>query len=77
MSTEYRVDRVSSKRVPCGMNSIRYCGGSQRVAQREFDSLTIGYDAWDKADPRYGVILSRWVGSRYDGDYKIIDSKGV
>jgi hypothetical protein len=35
----YRVDRVNSRRVPCGMNSIRYIGDNAKEAHKVFDQL--------------------------------------
>lgn len=54
-----------SRRVPCGMNSILYLGGSMREAGRVFDDAQTGLDTWNKPNPSYGVVLSIWNGSDY------------
>lgn len=61
----YRVDRMRRGLVPCGMNSIRYLGDSLREADRTYDLLVPGFDAWDQPDASYGVVLSRWDGNDY------------
>lgn len=76
MGTRYRVDRCEGI-VPCGMNSIRYLGDSLRDAQRVFNALEPGVDAWDKPDARCGVTLAEWRGQHTSGDYVVIKSKGL
>jgi hypothetical protein len=62
----YRVDRTDSPDVvPCGMNSIRFIGDSERQARKAFMGAATGFDPWGVKDPRYGVVLSRWNGSEY------------
>ena len=70
-----RVDTNTAKRAPCGMNSIRYIGDNMSAARRAFDNATIGINAWGKADPSYGIVLSKW--SEKEQDYIVIDSKGL
>jgi hypothetical protein len=62
---KFRVDRVNSRVVPCGMNSIRYIGGCQREANDTFVKLKPGFDSWDALNCTYGVILSVWNGEEY------------
>lgn len=71
----FRVDTNNAKAAPCGMNSIRYIGDSSSAARRAFDNSTIGIDAWGKADPSYGIVLSKWSPSK--NDYVVVDSKGL
>ena len=61
----YRVDRVNSHAVPCGMNSIRYIGDDASEAHRVYDKLKEGFDAWDNLNITYGVIFSVWDGKKY------------
>jgi len=61
----YRVDRVNSRVVPCGMNSIRYLGDNAKEANDAFVKLKPGFDSWDNLNCTYGVILSVWDGERY------------
>lgn len=74
---EYRVDRAEGRRVPCGMNSIRYIGNSLREAEKVFAATEPGKDMWDKDNASYGVILSRWSGMALTGEYKVIRVKEV
>lgn len=62
---KYRVDRASSRSVPCGMGSIRYIGDSWEEAVRTFRQLQAGLDAWNQPNPAYGVILSVWKVDKY------------
>lgn len=59
MRNEWRVDRTEGE-CPCGMNSIRYLGESEREARRVYSELIIGFDAWDQPSDAYGVGLFRW-----------------
>lgn len=63
--TKYRVDLTSRDRVPCGMSTIRYIGGSLISAHRVFGAT----------DPtnKEGVILSQWDAS--ERDYVILSHK--
>jgi len=61
----YRVDRVNSRRVPCGMNSIRCLGHNAKVAHKFFDQLEPGLDSWNQPNLAYGVIFSVWNGEDY------------
>lgn len=72
MST-YRVDRVNSRRVPCGMNSLRYLGDNAKEAHKVFDQLEPGLDSWNQPNLAYGVIFSVWNGE----DYVIKWEKGL
>ena len=72
---KYRVDRVNSLRVPCGMNSIRYVGDSWGDARKVYDYLDTGKDAWNRPNPAYGVVLSVW--NEVKNDYVIKCSKGL
>jgi hypothetical protein len=69
----YRVDRVNSRRVPCGMNSIRYIGDNANTAHKVFDQLEPGFDVWDRLNCTYGVVFSVWNGE----DYVIKREKGL
>lgn len=60
MGTRFRVDRADSIRTPVGMNALRYVGNSLRDANRTFDVLLPGFDAWDQPNRAYGVLLSEW-----------------
>jgi hypothetical protein len=62
----YRVDRAMSTTVPCGMNSILYIGDSWDTARDVFHKASPGYDAWNKPNGAYGVILSAWDTARRD-----------
>ena len=75
MGTKYRVDRVDSMRVPCGMNSIRYVGDSWEMARRTFNLIDTGKDAWGQDNPAYGVVLSVWDND--ERDYVIKCVKGL
>lgn len=59
MRNEWRVDRTEGE-CPCGMNSIRYLGESEREARRVYSDLVIGFDAWDQPNKTWGVGLFRW-----------------
>lgn len=61
----YRVDRVNSRRVPCGMNSIRYIGDNAKETHEVFSRLKPGFDVWDRLNCTYGVIFSVWNGNEY------------
>lgn len=65
MSTKYRIDRVLSRQVPAGMNSIRGLYASFSAAKTRFNEVAPGLDTWDQPNPAYGVILSVWDGERY------------
>ncbi len=65
MSTRIRVDVVNQPVVPCGMNSIKYLGGNEREAAKDFEATETGRDAWNQPNASYGVVLSVWDGSRY------------
>lgn len=71
----FRVDRVDTLRVPCGMNSIAYIGSSFTEAKKIYSELDVGLDAWNQPDSAYGVILSVWDWG--DREYVIKCSKGV
>ena len=75
--SQYRVDRVDSRTVPCGMNSILYLGDSYQQALRVFSKAETGLDAWNQPNPAYGVVLSSWRGQRLTGDYVIQKEKGI
>lgn len=75
MSTNIRVDRVNQRRVPCGMNSLRYLGDDFRKAKRTFDELDVGVDTWDQPNCTYGVILSVW--NHGNNEYVIKCEKGL
>lgn len=66
MST-YRVDRaMEGLSPPCGMNSILYMGDSRKCAERVFNRMDGGKDAWNRPNRDYGVMLSMWhPGRRY------------
>lgn len=68
----YRVDRANSRRVPCGMNSLRYLGDNAKDAHKVFDQLESGFDSWNQPNLTYGVIFSVWNGE----DYVIKREKG-
>lgn len=70
-----RVDTNNAKCAPCGMNSIRYIGDNMAAARRAFENAAVGIDAWGKANPAYGIVLSKWDQSK--NDYVVIDSKGL
>jgi hypothetical protein len=57
---DYRVDRADSLYTPCGMNSIVLITSNQREAELVFNHTKPGLNAWNKPDPRYGVLLSKW-----------------
>lgn len=61
----YRVDRTSSRCVPCGMNSLLYLGDDPRAARRVFSEAQAGLDMWNQPNAAYGVILSVWNGCDY------------
>ena len=75
--SHYRVDRVDSRTVPCGMNSILYLGDSYQQALRVFERAEPGKDVWNQPNPAYGVVLSSWQGQRLTGDYVIQKEKGL
>ena len=75
MKNTYRVDRVDSLRVPCGMTSILYYGTSKSLAQKAFSKAQTGLDTWGKKNDEYGVVLSQW--NKEDNDYNILLSKGL
>ena len=75
--SQYRVDRVDSRTVPCGMNSILYLGDNWNAAMRVFSKAETGLDAWNQPNSRYGVILSVWNGQRLTGDYVVKCMKGL
>ena len=72
---KYRVDRVNSKIVPCGMNSILYIGDSFKQALAVYNRSDIGLDWWNKPNITYGVILSIWDDA--NREYVIKCSKGL
>ena len=65
MLNKYRVDVSDSNIVPCGMNSIRYIGNNLKEANRVYNATKVGFTAWNKPNPDYGVILSEWNGTDY------------
>ena len=69
----YRVDKTDERRVPCGMNSIRYIGDSETKARKVYAQTPAGTDEWNRPQPQTFVILSKWNGT----DYAIIDTKEV
>ena len=75
--SQYRVDRVDSRTVPCGMNSILYLGDNWNAAMRVFSKAETGLDAWKQPNPAYGDVLSSWRGQRLTGDYVIQKEKGL
>ena len=75
--SQYRVDRVDSRTVPCGMNSILYLGDSWAAARKVYANAATGLDAWNQPNSRYGVILSVWNGQRLTGDYVVKCMKGL
>lgn len=74
---KYRVDRALSRRVPCGMNSILYCGDNWNKANAIFDNARCGVDTWSNENSAYGVILSVWHGQHSCGEYVIKREKGL
>ncbi len=66
-TNRYRVDRVPQGTVepPCGMTSIVAISSEEKRVHKEFQSATLGVDAWGQPNPTYGVILSQWDGNRY------------
>lgn len=75
MSNNYRVDRVNSRRIPCGMNSILYIGDSWNTARAIFNAAQTGLDSWGKPNATYGVVISVWDASK--NDYVIKCEKGL
>lgn len=75
MPNTYRVDRVNSYRVPCGVNSIIYIGDNWEKARRIFAVTRQGTDTWGAPNAAYGVILSMWDDTKRD--YVIKCSKGI
>lgn len=75
MANKYRVDRVSSRRVPCGVNSIEYIGNDWNKAREVFHHTEVGIDEWGAPSERYGVILSVWNDEKRD--YVIKCEKGL
>jgi hypothetical protein len=69
----YRVDKTDERRVPCGMNSIRYIGDSLSKALKSYATTQPGTDEWNQPQPHTFVMLSKWNGT----DYAIIQSKEV
>jgi len=70
-----RVDRsISDSRVPCGMNSLLYYGNNWNHARDAFHDASPGYDAWNKPNGAYGVILSIWCDRT--GDFVVRFKKG-
>jgi hypothetical protein len=67
----YRVDKTDERRVPCGMNSIRYIGDSLKRARVAYNATQPGTDEWNQPKPHTFVILSKWNGT----DYAIIETK--
>ena len=55
----WRVDRTE-RQTPCGVNSIRYLGDSEKAARKTYNETTPGLDAWNQPDPQCGVLLSKW-----------------
>ena len=72
---KFRVDRVNTRWVPSGMNSIRYIGDDVAKARRVFDNIEPGKDAWNQDDSSYGVVLSSW--DTRTNQYEIIKEKGL
>lgn len=75
MGINFRVDRVNSMRVPCGMNSIIHISNNWKQARKAFNSSIPGIDKWDKPNTTYGVVLSVWDDNKRD--YVIKCSKGL
>jgi hypothetical protein len=72
----YRVDLNDKvNKVPCGMNSIRYVGDNIAAANKVFNTLKSGYDAWNKKDPSYGVTISKW--DKEKRNYVVFNHKGL
>lgn len=78
--SDYRVDRVDSKHVPCGMNSILYIGNNFNKAIKIFNEAKTGFNQYNEKDESYGVVISKWQGlngMRLTGEYVIFNSKGL
>ncbi len=67
---KYRVDINHVKRVPCGMNSIRYIGDSMTIAKRHLISLQLN-GGEHLGEPITRGCLSKWDHSKRD--FVIID----
>lgn len=75
MGTSFRVDRVCSRRVPCGMASIVYIGDDLRKARAAYAQTSPGIDCWGRNNQAYGVILSTWNSTK--NEYRIMIEKGL
>ena len=75
MPNTYRVDRVDSPRVPCGMNSIVHIGDDWYKARAAFHATAPGKDEWNQPNAAYGVTLAVWCGTKRD--YIIKCQKGL
>ena len=73
MSAQYRVDVANQPITPCGMNSLKYLGGSFNQARKVYMETKTGFSAWGTENAGYGVILSVWNGS----DYVVKCQKGI
>jgi len=72
---KFRVDRVNTRAVPAGKNSILYIGDDVAKARKLYDNTVPGVDTWNRPDPSYGVVFSRWDARTFQ--YEVIKAKGL